>query len=129
MALWEWVVSYAIAQHPDGLPAQVNEPAIPVRGALVAMSGHGRLVQPRELADSLVRLFGGERQELGIGDAFRASLPEWVPPLLRPGLYGYLDLAVLARLKTKGARCSTATLSAASPRTVCATFRTRLPMS
>ncbi|ACS39429.1 hypothetical protein [Methylorubrum extorquens] len=102
VALWEWVVSYAIASHPDGLPERVHEPAIPVRGALVAMSGRGRPVQPRELSDSLVRLFGGERQELGIGDAFRASLPEWVPPLLRPGLYGYLDLAVLARLRTKG---------------------------
>ncbi|BAU90637.1 MULTISPECIES: hypothetical protein [Methylobacteriaceae] len=101
VALWEWIVSYAIAVHPDGLPAQVHEPAIPVRPALVAMSGRGRPVQPRELSDSLVRLFGGERQDLAIGDAFRCSLPEWVPPLLRQGLYGYLDLAVLAGLATK----------------------------
>lgn len=103
VALWEWVVSYAIAQHPDGLPERVHEPAIPVRPALVAMSGRTRLVQPRELSDSLVRLFGGERQDLAIGDAFRVSLPEWVPPLLRQGLYGYLDLAALARFSTKGA--------------------------
>ncbi|MGA4553669.1 hypothetical protein [Methylorubrum aminovorans] len=103
VALWEWVVSYAIAQHPDGLPERIHEPAIPVRPALVAMSGRTRLVQPRELADSLVRLLGGERQELSIDGAFRASLPEWITPLLRRDLYGYLDLAALARFSTKGA--------------------------
>ncbi|AWN36650.1 MULTISPECIES: hypothetical protein [Methylobacterium] len=102
VALWEWLVTQAVAAHPDGLPADGVELTLPARPALVAMSGHGRPVQPRELADSLVRLLGGERQELRIGDAFRASLPAWVPPLLRQGLYGYLDLAVLARLKTKG---------------------------
>ncbi|SFE20336.1 hypothetical protein [Methylobacterium sp. yr596] len=102
VALWEWLVTQAVAAHPDGLPADGVELALPARPALVAMSGHGRPVQPRELADSLVRLLGGERQELRIGGAFRASIPAWVPPLLRQGLYGYLDLAVLARLKTKG---------------------------
>lgn len=103
VALWEWVVTYAIASHPDGLPQQVHEPAIPVRPALVAMSGRGRTVQPRELADSLVRLYGGERQNLAIDGAFRASLPGWVVPLLRQELYGYIELAALARFSTKGA--------------------------
>ncbi|ACB78281.1 hypothetical protein Mpop_0086 [Methylorubrum populi BJ001] len=102
VALWEWLVTQAVAAHPEGLPADGVELALPARPVLVAMSGHGRPVQPRELADSLVRLLGGERQELRIGDVFRASIPSWVPPLLRPGLYGYLDLAVLARLTTKG---------------------------
>ncbi|WHQ72040.1 hypothetical protein [Methylorubrum extorquens] len=102
VALWEWIVTQAVAAHPNGLPTDGVELALPARPALVAMSGHGRPVQPRELSDSLVRILGGERQELRIGDAFHASIPAWVPPLLRPGLYGYLDLAVLARLTTKG---------------------------
>jgi hypothetical protein len=101
VALLEYLATIAV--HADPLLTHVTGlRTASVRQASVALSGGGKPALPRDIATSLVTLFGGEPQRLTLKGELRFELPEWVADLLRPGgHYAYLDHAVLARFKTK----------------------------
>lgn len=101
VALLEYLATIAV--HADPLLTHVTGlRTASVRQASVALSGGGKPALPRDIATSLVTLFGGEPQRLTLKGELQFALPEWVADLLRPGgHYAYLDHAVLARFKTK----------------------------
>ncbi|MCK2055290.1 hypothetical protein [Methylobacterium sp. 37f] len=102
VALFEWCCTLAVHADPTLSELELTGNAS-VRQAGIALSGGGKPALPRDVAESLGRLFGGERQRLTVDGLFAFSLQPWVGELLRPGgQYGYLDHAVLARFRTKG---------------------------
>ncbi len=98
LALWETLLT--LAQGPDGSVQDLQLPRIAgVRQALAALSAGGRQAQPRELVDSLHRLFGRERAPLKLKSEFDYRLPSFLGDVLVPGRYGHLDLVTLARFR------------------------------
>ncbi|BCM81605.1 hypothetical protein mvi_00660 [Methylobacterium indicum] len=98
LALWETLLT--LAQAPDGSVQDLQLPRIAgVRQALAALSASGRQAQPRELVDSLHRLFGRERAPLKLKGEFGYRLPSFLGDVLVPGRYGHLDLVTLARFR------------------------------
>ncbi|BAQ49186.1 hypothetical protein Maq22A_1p34615 (plasmid) [Methylobacterium aquaticum] len=102
LALWETLLT--LAQGPDGSVRDLDvSHTANVRQALAALSAGGRQAQPRELVDSLHRLFGRERSPLRMKDAFDYRLPDFIGNVLVPGRYGHLDLVTLARFRHRAA--------------------------
>jgi hypothetical protein len=102
VALFEWCSTLAIHTDPTLSQLGVTQMAS-VRQAGIALSGGGKPSLPRDVAESLARVFGGERQKLMVDGLFEFSLQPWVRDILRPaGHYGYLDHAILARFGSKG---------------------------
>lgn len=98
LALWETLLT--LAQGPDGSVQDLQLPRTAgVRQALAALSAGGRQAQPRELVDSLHRLFGSERAPLKLKGEFDYRLPTFLGDVLVPGRYGHLDLVALARFR------------------------------
>lgn len=101
LALWETLLT--LAQAPDGSVQDLHVcRTAGVRQALAVLSAAGRQAQPRELVDSLHRLFDRPRTPLKLKDKFDYRLPTFLGDVLVPGRYAHLDLVALARFRHRG---------------------------